>query len=41
MSPCLFNAVMKEVGMGRGVRFLGDRREWRVPGLLYADDLVL
>ena len=32
MFPWLFNAVMKEVKMGR---------EWRLPGLLYADDLVL
>ena len=46
--PWLFNAymdaVMKEVkvGMGaRGVRFLEESREWRLPGLLYADDLVL
>ena len=44
----LFNAymdgVMKEVEMGmerRGVRFLEDGREWRLAGLLYADDLVL
>ena len=48
MSPWLFNAyinaVMKEVkiGMGRkGVRFMEDGREWRLPGLLYADVLVL
>ena len=47
MSPWLFNvymdAVMNELKMGmgrRGVRFQKDRREWRVPGLLYADDLV-
>ena len=36
--------VMKEVKMGmgrRGVRFLKDGREWRLRGLLYADDLVL
>ena len=35
---------MKEmrVGMGRmGLRFLEERREWRLLGLLYADDLVL
>ena len=35
---------MKEVKMGigrRGETFLEDGREWRVPGLLYADDLVL
>ena len=24
-----------------GVRILEDRREWRLPSLLYADDLVL
>ena len=29
------NVVMKEVKIGMG------RREWRLPGLLYADDLVL
>ena len=47
MSPCLFNvymdAVMTEVkmGMGRnGVRLLEEGREWRLPGLMYADDLV-
>ena len=34
----------KEVKMGmgkRGVSFLEGGREWRLPGLLYADDLVL
>ena len=48
MSLWLFNvymdAVMKEVkmGMGRwGVRFLEERRKWRLPSLLYADDMVL
>ena len=48
MFPWLFNvymsAVMKEVKMWmgkRGVSFLGDGREWRLPGLLYATDLVL
>ena len=25
----------------RGMRFLEDGREWRLPGLLYANDLVL
>ena len=43
MSPCLFNVYL-EVKMGmrrRGVRFLEDRREWRLPPVLYADDLVL
>ena len=30
------------MGMGRrGVIFLEDGRGWRLPGLLYADDLVL
>ena len=45
MSPWLFNvymdAVMKEekMGLGRkGVRFQEDRREWRLAGLLYADE---
>ena len=36
--------MMKEVKMGmgrRGVRFLEDGRYWRLPGLLYTDDLVL
>ena len=48
MSPWLFNVyidgVMKEVKIGRGsrgVRFMEDGREWRLPGLLYAGDLVL
>ena len=48
MSTCLFNVyingVMKEVKMGtgrRGMSFLENRREWRLPGLLYVDDLVL
>ena len=38
------NAVMNEakMRMGRmGVRFLEVAREWRLPGLLYVDDLVL
>ena len=31
-----------EDGMGRrGVRFLEEGREWKVPDLLYADELVL
>ena len=37
-------AVMTEVKMGmgrRGVRFQDEGREWRLPGLLHADDLVL
>ena len=48
MSPWLFNlymdGVMKEMlgGMdGEGVRMVVNRREWSVPCLLYADDLVL
>ena len=35
---------MKEVKrrIGKmGLRFLGEVREWRSPGLLYADDLLL
>ena len=47
MSPWFFNvymdAVMK-VKMGKeiwAVRFQEERREWRMPGFLYADDLVL
>ena len=24
-----------------GVRFLEKRKEWRLPGILYADDLIL
>ena len=35
---------MKEVkrGMGRReVRFMEEEREWGLPGLLYADDLIL
>ena len=35
---------MKKLKMGmrrRGVRFQGEGREWRLPGLLHADDLVL
>ena len=48
MSPWLFNvymdAVMKEVKMRmgkRGVRFVEEGREWRLPDLVYTDDLVL
>ena len=48
MSPWLFNvymdAMMKEMKMGmerREVRFQEEGREWRLPGLLYAYDLVL
>ena len=48
MSPWLFNvymdAVMKEVKMGmgrRGMRFMEEGREGRLPDLSYADDLAL
>ena len=46
-SPWLFNVYMDtamevKVGMGRkGVRFLEEGKEWRLPGLLHADTLVL
>ena len=47
LSPWLFNvyinAVMKELKMSigrRGVRFQEEGKEWRLPGLLCADDLV-
>ena len=43
VASCPF-AVMKEVKMGMGrrvVSFMEDGREWELPGLLYADDLVL
>ena len=38
------NGVMKELmagAMGEGLRMLENEREWRLPCLLYADDLVL
>ena len=48
MSPWLFNlymdGVMKELmagAMGEGVRMVENGREWRLPCILYADDLVL
>ena len=48
ISPWLFNVYMDEgmkeveMGMGRmGVRFMEGGREWRFPGLLYVDDLIL
>ena len=47
VSPWLFNVFkdgVKEVKMGmgrRGVSILEDGREWRLPGLLYAEDLAL
>ena len=45
MSLCLFNvymyAVMKEVEMRMKVKFIEEGREWRLPILLYEEDLVL
>ena len=48
MSPWFFNVymdvVMKELKMWTGrrrVRFQKEGREWRFPGFLYGDDLVL
>src|SRR5678816_4042181 len=48
VSPWLFNlymdGVMKELEVGvagNGVRMMKNGDEWRVPYLLYADDLVL
>ena len=40
---CIYDGMMEvKLEMGRrGVRFLGYGREWRLPGLLYTDDLVL
>ena len=38
------DAVKKEVKMGmgrRGMRFQEEGKEWRLSGLLYAEDLVL
>ena len=33
---------MMKMGLGRrGVSFLEDGRDWKLPDLLYADDLVL
>ena len=30
------------MGLGRrGVRFHKEKREWRLPGILYADDIIL
>ena len=47
LSPWLLNVYMDvgmkdvKIGMGRmGVSFLEEGREWRLPGLLYAEDLV-
>ena len=36
----VINEVKMEMGR-RGVRFLEGESEWRLPGLLYADNLVL
>ena len=48
MSPWLYNVyidlVMKEVKIGmrrRGAKFMEELREWRLSGLLHADDLIL
>ena len=48
ISPWLFNVYMdtliRDVKMGigmRGMRFMEVGREWRLPGLLYTDDLIL
>ena len=44
LSTVYVDVVIKEVKMGIGrrrVRFQKDGREWRLPGLLHADDLVL
>ena len=35
------DAVMKQLKMGMGVRFQEEGREWRLPGILWADELVL
>ena len=40
MSLWLFNVYMDGVGR-REMRFVEDRRKWRLPGLLNTDDLVL
>ena len=41
--PCIYECSDggEDGDIMRGVRFLEDGREWRYPGLLYADDLVL
>ena len=44
MCSWLFNLCLDavKIGMGkRGLRFLEEGREWRLLGLLYADNLVL
>ena len=36
------DVVIKELKMEMGrMRVMEERREWKLPGLLYADDLVL
>ena len=43
ISDKYMKTVMKEVNMGmgrRGVKFQEKRREWGLPSLFYADDLV-
>ena len=35
------DAVMKEMKMWMGARFSLENREWKLPDLLYADDMVL
>ena len=40
---CVY-AVMKEVKMGmrrKGIKFHEEGKDWRMPGLLYVDNLVL
>ena len=40
---CIYDGVMEEVKMGMGrrkVSFMEDGREWRLPGLSYANNLV-
>ena len=45
MSPWLSksnkDAIMKEIKMRMGVRFLEEWREWKLPDFLYAGELVL
>ena len=45
MFPWLFNGRSDEGGENgdgeEGMRFQEEGREWRLPGLFYADDLVL
>ena len=41
MFPWLFNVYMDALMKEEKSEVSGGRREWRLPGLLYADDLVL